>query len=280
MDFHLPAGNRHHGFTLVELAIVLFVIGLLVAGLIGPVEVQMEARDRRKTLETMEQAREALYGFALTHRRLPCPDTDGDGRSNPPFDATDAGTMAATAVCEVITDQNGFLPWFELGLAGGDAWGNRITYRVSNPQFTMPAQDLACNGDEAGTDEFDLCATGDIRLRTRGDDPSTTGTTESKYLFDAVTTGAVVAVLVSHGRNGYGATSVDGIKRGEVPADNADEDENADGDELFISRTYSRGESDCADDGEGSPLCEFDDIVVTLSRPVLNSRMVSAGQLP
>ncbi len=73
--------RRARGFTLLEMAIVVFVIGMLTAGLIGPVQTQLEARDRQQTRDYLARAAEALYGFAMTERRLPCPSRDGDGHS-------------------------------------------------------------------------------------------------------------------------------------------------------------------------------------------------------
>ena len=90
---------RACGFTLVELAIVVFTLGMLIAGLVGPVDVQLEARDRNRTRNVMEDAMEALYGFALTNRRLPCPDSDGDGLSNPTYDGTQAN-----AACDPVDE--------------------------------------------------------------------------------------------------------------------------------------------------------------------------------
>jgi len=263
--------GRERGFTLLEMAIVIFIIGMLTAGLIGPVQVQLEARDRRKTLDYMSQASEALYGFALTHRRLPCPDTDGDGMANPQF------TLASGGDC---TNESGFLPWAELGIDPGDAWGNRLSYRVRERQFTFPAQNTTCDGKDTGL-EFDLCSEGNITIVTRGDDATTPGVVESKFGFNAATPDNVAAIIVSHGRNGYGAMGVDGTPRGAVPTDNDDEEQNVDGDATFVSRVYSREQSGCTDNtNEGSPLCEFDDLVMPISRALLVSRMVSAGQLP
>jgi prepilin-type N-terminal cleavage/methylation domain-containing protein len=262
------------GFTLVELAIVIFIIGLLIAGLIGPVEVQLEARDRHRTQVALDAAGEALYGYALSNRRLPCPDQDGDGMEDPTFDPSNA----STATCD---GDGGFLPWADLAVGPGDAWGNRFTYRVTAPSYIRPAQDTVCNGDAGGTLEFDICATGDIEILTRGDDASSSANIEGKFEFAAISPGSVVAVVLSHGRNGYGATGTDGSLREAVPSSNADEDENADGDNGFVARRYSRTQSGCADDDdEGTPLCEFDDLVLPISRSILNSRMVSAGQLP
>ena len=98
------------GFTLIEITIVLFIVGLMIAGLLGPLETQLEARDRAATERTMDEVMEALYGFAITNGRLPCPDTDGDGNEN-------VGTCAAS----------GFIPWVDLGSPQGDAWDNRFT---------------------------------------------------------------------------------------------------------------------------------------------------------
>lgn len=250
----------------------MFIIGLLMAGLIAPMQVQLEARDRRRTFDGIERVVEALYGFALTNRRLPCPDTDGDGLSNPVY------TGISDALC---TSDSGFIPWAELAVEPGDAWGNKLTYRVTSPEFTRPSQDTMCNGDGA---ELDLCTLGNININSRGDNPATAGTTEGKFLLaPSIVVNNVVAVVLSHGRNGYGATAVDGNLRPAVPASNVDEAENADGtaNVIYFSRIYTQEQGGCADDSnEATPLCEFDDIVVPVSRTVLNSRMVAAGQLP
>lgn len=263
-----------HGFTLVEMAVVLFIVGLLIAGLLGPLDVQLEARDRRQTIDTMNGILDALYGFAITHGRLPCPDTDGDGLANPPFDAADVTT--ATCVASTgsgFADGEGFVPWAEVGTAAGDAWGNRFRYRVTFPAFTLPESDGFCAGND-----FDLCAKGTIKILTRGDNPATTGVQEGKKLLTLAAT--VPAVIISHGRNGFGATAVAGQPR-PSPAGGSDEASNADGFSEFVSRGYSRGASGCADnEDESVPLCEFDDIVMWLSPAVLSNRMVQAGRLP
>ncbi len=248
---------RESGFTLIELAIVVFILGMLIAGLIGPVEVQLEARDRRNTIDAMEEAVEALYGYALTNGRLPCSENDGNGVPDPPY------ITIANATC---TSDEGFLPWVELGVGQGDAWGNRFTYRVTSTDFTLPAQDETCNGKDIN--ELDLCTEGNIQINTRGDNPLTPATVEGKFSFSAATMKYVAAVIISHGRNGFGATSVDGVARPAVPASNADEVENTGGAPLlYYQRRYSREQTGCADDtNELTPLCEFDDIVMLVSR--------------
>lgn len=269
-DLRHPA-PRAAGFTLLELTVVLFILGLMIVGLFGPLQTQIEARDRRQTQASLQQISEALYGFALSHRRLPCPDTDGDGRANPAFDPLDPGSATCTA-------GSGFLPWSELGVDQGDAWGRRYTYAVAHPAYTRPDSDGLCNGGDTDGPHFDLCSSGSMTVKSRGDDPASAGTREGKHELATYATG-LPAVVLSHGRNGHGATAIDGTVL--AAPTGADESENADADTVFMSRGYSRGDAGCADDtSEATPLCEFDDLVIWLAPTILNARMVEAGRLP
>lgn len=70
------------GFSLLEMAMVLLVMGAvgLVAWRLVPVLVQ--AADSEGTERQLQQVEQALLGFALANGRLPCPDSDGDGAEN------------------------------------------------------------------------------------------------------------------------------------------------------------------------------------------------------
>lgn len=247
------------GFTLIEITIVLFIIGLMIAGLLGPLETQLEARDRAATIETMDQIIEALYGYAITNGRLPCPDNNGDG-------VEDAAACGGT----------GFLPWVDLATPQGDAWGNRFSYRATSPRFTTVDGDGVCNGDTAG--HFDLCASGDIDIQTRGDDAATNPAVEAKATPNLATN--VPAIVISHGRNGFGATSTAGLLRPVPPATNIDELENTNAGSVFMSRIFAKENAGCDDADETLSFCEYDDLVKWLSPALLNNRMVVAGQLP
>lgn len=240
------------GFTLIEIAIVVFILGVLLAGLIGPIGTQIEARDRAQTMATMNGALEALYGFAITHGRLPCPAVDQLG-------------VAAPTGGGACTQTEGWLPWVTLATAPGDAWGNLLRYRVSEPGFTT-ADDGVCSDTD---NDFDLCEEGNIEIETRTDNKSTSRMADE-----------ISAIVVSYGRNAWGATSVQGVARGGPPAQNLDETENADSDADFLSRSYSAGDGDCSDTDASKPFCAFDDIVMWVSPAILNNRMVMAGRLP
>ena len=127
--------SRRQGFTLVELAIVLFIITLLLGGMLTPLGQQIAERQNSDTRHTLEAARTALVGYALSHRDgngrpyLPCPDQlGGDGRE----DRLPEGRCAAAV---------GGLPWHTLGVAETDAWGNRLDYAVS-PAFADANQGI------------------------------------------------------------------------------------------------------------------------------------------
>jgi prepilin-type N-terminal cleavage/methylation domain-containing protein len=253
---------RFKGFTLIELAIVLFIISLLLVGLLGPVASQIESRERQYTEDLMADIIESLYGYAIVNGFLPCPDGDDDGLidglADPNGDECD--------------DDEGWLPWVTLDInIQGDAWGNLFRYRVTE-DFTN-SDDGICDDD----DDLDLCEIGNIRILTRGNNPST-GPIESKFEYEAAD--VVPAILVSHGKNELGATTIHGVALTATTA-GTDEDENSDDDIVFYSRIYSEGASGCADDtNEANLLCEFDDIVKWISPNILMNRLVKAGLLP
>ena len=133
--------NNKQGFTLVELAIVLVIIGLLLATFLTPLTAQMALRNNSETRAELNEIREALVGYALSHSALngrpylPCPDTDGDGIEN----------REATLLC---TNIRGRLPFSDLGLVGNDSWGNQFIYQVTQ-NFANSATGfiLATTGD-------------------------------------------------------------------------------------------------------------------------------------
>ncbi len=115
--------SKQGGFTLIEMAIVLLVIGLLLGGLLTPLSNKIESERYKESSRELDRIVDALMGYAVANRRLPCADMDGDG---------DDGD-------EAIADCNneGFVPWLTLGVGREDAWGHPIRYRV-DASFTSP----------------------------------------------------------------------------------------------------------------------------------------------
>jgi prepilin-type N-terminal cleavage/methylation domain-containing protein len=261
--------KKFKGFTLIELSVVLFIISLLMVGLLGPVGTQIESQERQQTIDTMNDIMESLYGFAVINGRLPCPDTDGDGVSN-----------GGPGLC-TNPNGDGWLPWQTLSLTfQSDVWGNRFKYHVTTPGFTTIDDGICGDGTGGTNNDLDLCELGDITIRSRGDDTSTGGVVESKFQYNTAT--FVPAVVVSHGRNALGATSAVGaVLTATTAGTDEAENDDADTDAIFYSRTFSEGGAGCTDDAdENNVLCQFDDIVMWISPSILMNRMVKAEVLP
>ena len=200
------------GFTLIEMAIVLVIVGLLLAGLFSTLRTQFELRKAEETRIVLDEAKEALMGYVLANKFLPCPD----------INAVPNGTEGPRVANECLPLE-GILPWQILGVRGLDAWGRYIRYRVSS------------NFSNNNT-FFLISETGDIRIN------SDTGT---------LTTTAI-AVLISHGPNGFGGrntTQASPANQMPVPT-GFDELENSNGlNRIYMSHTpTAQGSADEFDD--------------------------------
>jgi prepilin-type N-terminal cleavage/methylation domain-containing protein len=199
--------KRLQGFTLVELAIGLAIVALLLGGLLMPLSAQIKARRIQETRHILEQVRESLIGYALSHRDvtasanpyLPCPDINGDGIED-----------RSANVCVKTT---GRLPWTTLGIGEADDWGNRLEYSVSqtfsNSNVGFVRSPVATTVDRSVCPAWNNC-------------------------------GAPIqpaVVIVSHGANGYGALNSSG-NTNQAPSA-PDEQENGNGDAVFVHRPPS-----------------------------------------
>lgn len=261
------------GFSLIELAIVLVVVALLLGGLLVPLTMQIEQQKIRETQKTLEEVKEALVGYALSHISqpngrpyLPCPDINVAISGFTPNDGLE-DRNPTTGSC---ADQEGNVPWATLGTADADSWGNRFRYRV-HPNFSFSGvASSAMDGFQLATS----LTTPTIRVCTGNACVSTLAT-------------AVPAVILSHGKNGLGAINLVGNVNFQPIAAALDEKQNATSvlptvDRNFTSRTMTAAQSSCSDSAPGPamPLCEFDDLVTWLSPNILFNRMVAAGRLP
>ncbi|MBF0143817.1 MAG: prepilin-type N-terminal cleavage/methylation domain-containing protein [Magnetococcales bacterium] len=118
-----PVSGPCSGFSIMELSIVLIIIGLIISATIPFMAGVKDTPLREKSAKIMAGMQDAVVGFALTHNRLPCPDTDFDGNENR---ADTGGTPTYDCTADV-----GDIPYLDLDLVkAGDAWGSSIRYAV------------------------------------------------------------------------------------------------------------------------------------------------------
>jgi len=240
--------KRLGGFTLIELAVAIFVITLLLGSLLVPLTTQVEQKQISDTQKTLDDIKEALLGFALVYGYLPCPDATSGAGANDGLEDVDS----ATGICNGISGSSpnkfaaGNLPWATLDAANADAWGNRFYYVV-----------LDGFSRRSPATPFSLTTSGGLRVCDTAACTTTLSTT-------------AVAIILSYGKNGYGAISASTGSVNPAPT-SADELENTDTDRDVVSRVSST---------LGATSGEFDDIVTWLSKYMLFNRMVGASKLP
>lgn len=145
-----PSPKRQAGFTLVEVAVVAGVIGILAFTMTSAFEGMEQARRQNGAQAHAEAGRMALRTFALRNKRLPCPDNSIYG---------DSGREAAgTGTCPTGLNM-GWLPYESLGLDTPPR-PQRLrygVYRGPNADLVAPvpaASDASDGPDMEGTSGF------------------------------------------------------------------------------------------------------------------------------
>ena len=261
--------RRASGFSLVELAVVLAIVGLLLLSAMYTLSAQTEQRSRSETERMLDDAKELLLSFALVNRRLPCPASATSNGNESPSGGGACGTYL-----------NGFLPATAIGFkpvdASGyavDAWGNRLRYAVAqaatnpsggtscsapaSPAFTS-ATNLKNNGIACVPLNIVVC---DAAQNTNGGaSPPSCGTWGATGDARPVTNQLTVAAVVfSTGKNGA------------LGSGGNDEAENTDGDGVFVWHEPRPS---------GATGGEFDDQMVWIPVGLLFTRMIAGGVLP
>ncbi len=189
----LSVGVR--GFTLIELAIVLAILGLLLGGGSMLLQPLLDNNRRNETKARLKVIEDALVLYAATNYDLPCPSDPalGPGSASNGVEATPGSASCSSTMA------SGGVPWRTLGLSESDVvdgWGRRISYAVTVT--------LAVTGAPSITSPLNCPANGfggitQGKLENRG--------ANNAAIFGALgTANAAKAayVLVSHGENNKG----------------------------------------------------------------------------
>jgi len=280
--------NKCRGFTLIELAVVLFIVSLMLGVFLSPLSVRLEQQNRARTTDLLDEIEESLLGYAMINGRLPCPDcpntsltgcgsaTANDGRE----DLT--GTICASPI--------GNLPWVDLQVSEYDDWSRHFTYRVklefADDADGAPAAGVGgaapCGTPAIGV-SFEICSGGDIDIYD-GYIIGTTGYTTAALLAANVSIVAenVPAIVISHGSDTY-----ESLQSDQQVENWYDTPWNPDANAAILSSYTSANFTSAAfiytgfaKDSSLNPPIKYDDLMIWISPAILMNRMVVSGKLP
>ena len=184
--------KKQMGYSIVEIAIALVVLGILLGSTLVPLQVRLENKQYKAAETMLDDALHAVVNYSATHRTaginvganigdsydvvdasgiayilptgrpyLPCPDIDGDGVEDRTDVTVTSGQIDLTGdvfkdngTCE---EQKGLLPWRSLGLQKQlDPWGRKLGYWV----------DIAFSSSLLGFDQTSRADIFDPRVQT------------------------------------------------------------------------------------------------------------------
>ena len=229
--------RRALGFTLVEIAVVLVIVGLITAGIAALLTGFLKSTRSRIAADNAVIVQQALQRFAERSGRLPCPAIAAalNGAEDPATNSP-ATTCAATVVAATGMAR-GVIPWSAVGLSleqVQDGHGRLFTYHVTMAatlttlntttvggvmgNMTLHSATPVAMGSSvvAGRNQINSCWVG----------AAMPGMNENSCNLNAV------VVLLSHGENGLGGFTSQG---GTVPAPTeAGEVENTNATTAFV----------------------------------------------
>ncbi len=239
----LDTYSKSGGFSLVEMAIVLVIVGVLLGGLLPTISSQIEQQRRNETRKYINEVRDAMLGYSAANGSLPCPDITNDGLADIASAVTTdnipiTGQSTKKYSCSATV---GTVPYNTLGVTPNDSYNSALIYAVT-PVFGERNEVYSATGGGGtllSSSFFNLSSTGTLRICTSA-------------ACSTNLTSTAAAVIVSRGANWALTPSTD-------------EAENTDNDTDFVSHDFTP---------------TFDDIVIWLSPNTLFNRMVAAGKLP
>jgi prepilin-type N-terminal cleavage/methylation domain-containing protein len=168
----IKKSRSQSGFTLIEMAIVMVIVGLMLGGMMMSLSQTRENTNRSEAATQLAEIEEALYGYAQANGYLPNP-----------INASGVEITAATP------ERHGFVPAITLGLKGTrnanglliDPWNNPLRYSITS-SFAKPTS-------------ITMTAVGTMEVRNASG--------------GAVIANTIPAVILTEGKNWARSTSAD-----------------------------------------------------------------------
>ncbi len=241
--------KHDRGFTLLELAVVLVIVSVLIGMAMTSGVAVIESARSQQTLSKITTIKQALYTYRATHNRLPCPASLTLLRASSNFgvegpkgascwDAT-AGNATASLKTSDASTVEGAVPVRTLGLPDDmafDGWGYRILYSV-DVTFTAANGFLSSGPDTLCSKIQVLDGSGASGYRTQH----------------------AIYLLLSHGSNGNGAYTRNGVVSNLTNTANTDEQQNChcNGGTTYDGKYVQKDITEDSTNGNNT----FDDIV-------------------
>lgn len=226
---------RPPGFSLLELAIVLTIVGTFAGGALVIANKKIEQNKYDLTQDRLDRIEKSLKAVASKAVMLPCPASPSAPLSSIDFGAADDCSLAAPTKPDIValnagTNEEiwiGTVPTRALNLADSDlfdGWGNRFRYAV--------VKNLAASSSQ-GTIFRSTLTTGVLQVVDQWGNQIPPASEDS----------VVAYVLVSYGKDAKGALSRSGLAAGPIcPAASAvTGEENCDNDARFVDARYNDG---------------------------------------
>lgn len=219
--------NDQSGMTLIDMAMVLMVLGLLLTPALGTYKNWKIEKERGETQKNQLAINKAIADYYFINGEYPCPANPALGPQDANYGVADCpATLTAGGAAYI-----GGVPFTELLLptdATLDGFRNKFTYAVS--ANLVNGATFAAGG----------------QLDTQARD-CTTGALASAH-------SDTHFIILSHGENGVGARTANGTPRQACPAAGTNtETENCDGDVTFV-------EQNCAASSAGGSGNFYDDL--------------------
>ena len=262
------------GFTLLEMAMVLAIIGLIMVTILSMTKTLSSSSKISATQSKEALIKAALINFIATNNRLPCPADPTATTSTAGTLSTPAGTFGTETVtaatpkgCAMPLNTNvyaGVVPWVTLGLtqdAATDGYNQYFTYLVASTGIQTVSASLVNSGipSISGLKGAISIYASSTTLTAPTNNCTPTGSTATYNPC------SVVVALISHGADGYGAYT----NGGPAPAFAfADENQNALHTNQIVMHDFAMNATN-----------PFDDIILSMTASDLLSPLSANGTI-